>query len=136
LANFWRIAAIALFLVSEAKTFLPSTMPLFYFSFYLFFFFASRPPLGGIDDGAGGFAQGGHAALFGNDVEQWLRNGLEKLWPLGTCAKAARSVADSSSNSGLLSKKILLRCCEKVLFYEIWNLEKKRMNAKQGTIKH
>jgi hypothetical protein len=57
LANFWRIAAIALFLVSEAKTFLPSTMPLFYFSFYLFFFFASRPPLGGIDDDAGGFTQ-------------------------------------------------------------------------------
>jgi hypothetical protein len=30
------------------------------FSFFLFIFFASRPPLGGIDDGAGGFAQGGH----------------------------------------------------------------------------
>ncbi len=42
--------------------------------------FASRPPLGGIDDG--GFAQDGHAALSGNDGEQGLY-GVEKLWPLG-----------------------------------------------------
>ncbi len=44
----------------------------------------SRPPLGGIDDGTGGFAQSGDAALFGNDGEQRL-HGLEKLWPLCAC---------------------------------------------------
>jgi len=87
-------------LVSGAKTFLPSATPLFYFSFYLFIFFASRPPLGGIDDGAGSFAQDGRAALLGNDGEQRL-NGLEKLWPFGACAYAARNVAESSSNSDL-----------------------------------
>jgi hypothetical protein len=43
-----------------------------------------RPPLSGIDDGAGGFAQGWFSALFGNDGEQRLY-GLEKLWPLGAC---------------------------------------------------
>jgi hypothetical protein len=59
-----------------------------------------RPPLAGIDDGAGGFTQDGHTALRGNDREQRL-HGLEKLWPLGACAKAARKVADSSSNSVL-----------------------------------
>jgi len=58
---------------------------LFFFSFlYLFLVFASRPPLGGIDNGAGGFAQGWHTALLGNDREQHLHS-LEKLWPLGAC---------------------------------------------------
>jgi hypothetical protein len=56
----------------------------FSLSFYLFIFFASRPPFGGIDDGAGGFAQHGRATLFGNDGEQRL-DGLEKLRPLGAC---------------------------------------------------
>lgn len=37
-----------------------------------------RPPLGRIDDGTGGFAQGWRAALLGNDWEQSL-NGLERL---------------------------------------------------------
>ncbi len=47
-------------------------------------FVFSRPPLGGIDDGTGGLAQSGRAALLGNDREQRLY-GLEKLWPLGAC---------------------------------------------------
>jgi hypothetical protein len=45
----------------------PSTTHFFSFPLSLFIFFASRPPFGGIADGAGGFAQRGHAALFGND---------------------------------------------------------------------
>ncbi|KAA0227857.1 hypothetical protein EDS67_14935 [candidate division KSB1 bacterium] len=63
----------------------------------------SRPPLGGIDYGAGGFAQRRDAALRGNDGEQRFTrgikpsnsdeypghnlsngvNGLEKLWSPG-----------------------------------------------------
>jgi len=45
-----------------------------------------RPPLGGIDDGAGAFAQDPpmRVALRGNDGEQRLY-GLEKLWPPGAC---------------------------------------------------
>ena len=52
---------------------------------------ASRPPLGGIDDGAGGFAQRRGAALLGDDREQRL-DALEKLdlreTPLGDDAAA------------------------------------------------
>jgi hypothetical protein len=55
------------------------------FSFFLFIFFGLRPPLGGIDNGVGGFAQRRDAALLGNNGEQRLRYGLEKLWPLGAC---------------------------------------------------
>jgi len=61
----------------------------FLFSLYFFIFFALRPPPGGIDDGAGGFAQSGHAALRGYDGEQRL-DGLEKLWPLGACKDPQR----------------------------------------------
>lgn len=79
------VAAIALFL---KKSFLLSPLSITHlcgFSLYLFIFFASRPPLGGIDDGAGGFAQDPPVrVLFGNDGEQRLY-GLEKLWSLGAC---------------------------------------------------
>jgi hypothetical protein len=57
--------------------------------FNLFLFFASRPPFGGIADGAGGFAQRGHAALFGNDGEScWIKpffemSALAKDYPTG-----------------------------------------------------
>jgi len=42
------------------------------FLFIFFIFFASRPPLGVIDDGAAGFALDWRAALRGNDGEQRL----------------------------------------------------------------
>jgi len=63
----------------------PSLPPLGSFSFFSFIFFASRPPVGGIDDGAGGLAHGWHTALLGNDREQRLYGFLKKLWLLGAC---------------------------------------------------
>jgi hypothetical protein len=91
-----------LYVFSEAKPFPPFYHAFFsVFLFSLFVFFASRPPLGGIDDGVGGFAQDPPVrVLRGNDGEQRLYD-LEKLWPLGARAYAARNVADSSSNSVL-----------------------------------
>jgi hypothetical protein len=78
------------YIISEEKVF---AFPAFYHKslrfFIFFFFFASRPPLGSIDDGAGGFAQRGRAALCGNDGEQCLY-GLEKFWPLGACKGSQR----------------------------------------------
>lgn len=39
----------------------------------------SRPPVGGIADGTGGFAQGGRAALRGNDGKRrWIRPSFEE----------------------------------------------------------
>jgi hypothetical protein len=35
----------------------PDLFRFLFLSFFLFIFFASRPPVGGIDDGAGGFVQ-------------------------------------------------------------------------------
>jgi len=69
-------AAIVLFLKQKLSPLLPRIFAVF--QFFLFIFFSSRPPLGGIDDGAGGFAQRRDAALLGNDGEQRLY-GLEKL---------------------------------------------------------
>jgi hypothetical protein len=57
----------------------------------------SRPPLGGIDDGTSGFAQGGGVVLFGNEEG----SGFAMAWR--SCGRwvgaKVRNVADNSSNS-------------------------------------
>jgi len=79
----------------------------FFFSLSLFIFFASRPPLGGIDDGAGGFAQSGYAVCrLGNDGEQRLY-GLEKLWPFGAERPATLPAVFLNKRTQQISKDLL-----------------------------